>query len=85
MTDVVRWIDGLQGQAAKILPPEIYAYFRRRAGDVPGGDATRGGVTSCVVVPGGVTSCMVVPGGVTRGGVTLCAVAPCALVLGAES
>ncbi|GAA3775045.1 hypothetical protein GCM10022403_007430 [Streptomyces coacervatus] len=32
MTEIGRWMDGLEEQAARALPPEIYGYFRRGAG-----------------------------------------------------
>ena len=32
MTGVARWLDGIEEQAAGLLPPEIQAYFRRGAG-----------------------------------------------------
>ena len=32
MTGVARWLDGIEEQAAGVLPPEIHAYFRRGAG-----------------------------------------------------
>ncbi|MGW1749633.1 alpha-hydroxy acid oxidase [Streptomyces sp. NPDC002092] len=32
MTEIGRWTDGLEEQAARALPPEIYGYFRRGAG-----------------------------------------------------
>ncbi|MFE2962371.1 alpha-hydroxy acid oxidase [Streptomyces sp. NPDC059340] len=32
MTDIGRWMDGLQERAAEVLPEDVYAYFRRGAG-----------------------------------------------------
>ena len=32
VTEIGRWTDGLEEQAARALPPEIYGYFRRGAG-----------------------------------------------------